>query len=50
MDMNVQMRDLLWRVDLTMDEMIGRVVGNGGVQVGKPLDIGHGHLVVDPDL
>ena len=50
MDTNVQMGDLLGRVDLTMDEMIGRVVVNGGVQVGKPFDVCHGHPIVDPNL
>ena len=44
------MRDLLWRVDLTMDETIGGVILNGGVQVGKTLNILHGHLVVHPYL
>ena len=33
-----------------MDKAIGRVVINGGVQVGKPLDVQHGHLIVDPNL
>ena len=33
-----------------MNETIGRVVIDGGVQVGKPLDVHHGHLIVDPNL
>ena len=50
MDMNVQTRDLLQRVDLPMDKTIGRVVIDGCVQVGKPLDVHHSHLIVDPNL
>ena len=48
MDTNVQTRDLLWRVGLTMDEMVGRVIFDGGVQVGKSLDVQHGYPVVHP--
>ena len=44
------MRDLLRRVDLTMDEAIGRVVLNGDVQVGKPFNVHHGHPIVSPNL
>ena len=33
-----------------MDETIGRVVIDGGVQVGKPLNVHHVHPIVDPDL
>ena len=44
------MRDLLRRVDLTMDETIGRVVLDGGVQVGKLFDVHHGHPIVNPNL
>ena len=33
-----------------MDEAIGRVVVDGGVQVGKTLDVLHGHPVVHPYL
>ena len=43
------MRNLLQRVDLTMDKTIGRVVLNGGVQVGKSLDVQHGDPIVDPN-
>ena len=50
MDMNVQTRDLLWRVGLMIDKVIGGVIGNGGVQIGKLLDVQHGHLIVDPNL
>ena len=50
MDTNVQTRDLLRRVDLTMDEAIGRVILDGGVQVGKLLDVLHGYPVVHPYL
>ena len=49
-DMNVQTRDLLRRIDLTMDETIGRVVGEDGVQVGKTFDVLHGYPVVRPYL
>ena len=45
-DTNVLMRDLLRRVDLPVNEAIGRVVVDGGVQVGKSLDILQGHPVV----
>ena len=44
------MRDLLWRVDLTMDEAIGGVIFDDGVQVGKSLDVLHGYPVVHPYL
>ena len=47
-DMNVQTRDLLWRVDFMMDEVIGRVILDGSVQVGKSLDVLHGYPVVHP--
>ena len=50
MDTNVQTRDLLGRVDLTMDEAIGGVIFDGSVQVGKSLDVLHGHPVVHPYL
>ena len=50
MDTNVQTRDLLWRVDLLMDKAIGRVIIDGGVQVGKSLDVQHSHPVVHPNL
>ena len=50
MDMNVQMGDLLWRVNLMMDKAVGGVVIDGGVQVGKSLDVRHGHPVVHPYL
>ena len=33
-----------------MDKAVGRVVINGGVQVGKSLDVQHGHPVVHPYL
>ena len=33
-----------------MDKVIGGVIGNGGVQVGKLLDVRHGHPIVNPDL
>ena len=33
-----------------MDETIGRVILNGGVQVGKSLDVLHGYPVVHPYL
>ena len=33
-----------------MDKVIGGVVGDGGVQVGKPFDVWHGHPIVDPNL
>ena len=32
-----------------MDETIGRVVINGGVQVGKLLNVQHGNPIVDPN-
>ena len=32
-----------------MDEAISRVVLDGGVQVGKLFDVGHGHPIVNPD-
>ena len=44
------MRDLLRRVNFTMDEAIGRVVLDGGVQIGKPFDVCHGHPIVGPNL
>ena len=49
MDTNVQMRDLLWRVGLTMDKTIGGTIRDGGVQIGKLLDIWHNHPIVNPD-
>ena len=33
-----------------MDEAIGRAVLNGGVQVGKSLDVLHGYPIVHPYL
>ena len=33
-----------------MDKMISGVVGDGGVQVGKPLNVLHGHPIVHPYL
>ena len=50
MDTNVQTRDLLWRVGLTMDKAIGRVIVDGGVQIGEPLVVQHSHPIVDPNL
>ena len=50
MDTNVQTRDLLQRVDLMMDKVIGRVVLDGGVQVGKTLNVLQGYPVVHPYL
>ena len=32
-----------------MNETIGGVILDGGVQVGKPFDVSHGHPIVDPD-
>ena len=49
-DANVQTRDLLRRVDLMMDETIGGVIFDGGVQVGVSLNVLHGHPVVHPYL
>ena len=49
-DTNVLSRDLLRRIDLPVNEAIGRVVVNGGVQVGKSLDILQGYPVVRPYL
>ena len=50
MDTDVQMRDLLWRVDFTMDEVIGGVILSGSIWVGKSLDVLHGYPVVHPYL
>ena len=50
MDTNVQMRDVLWRVGLTMNKAIGRAIREGSVQIGKPLNIWHSHLIIDPNL
>ena len=50
MDTHVQTRDLLRRVDLLMHEAIGRVVVDGGVQIGKSLDVLQGYPVVHPYL
>ena len=50
MDTNVQVRDLLRRIDLPMYEAIGRVVVDSGVQVGKSLDVLQGYSVVHPCL
>ena len=44
------MRDLLQRVDFTMDEVISGVVFDGSVQVGKSLDVLHGYPIVHPYL
>ena len=49
-DTNVLTRDLLRRVDLPVNEAIGRVVVDSGVQVGKLLDILQGYPVVHPYL
>ena len=49
MNTDVQLGDLLQRVDLTMDETIGRVILDGGVHVGKLIDVGHGHPIVKSD-
>ena len=49
-DTNVLTRDLLRRVDLPVNEVIGGVIVNGGVQVGKSLDILQGYPVVHPYL
>ena len=49
-DTNVLTRDLLRRIGLPMNEAIGRIVVNGGVQVGKSLDIRQGYPVVHPYL
>ena len=50
MDTNVQAGDLLGRIDFTLDQMIGRVVVDGDVQVGKMLNVRQGHPVVHPYL
>ena len=50
MDTNVQTRDFLRRVGLMMDKAIGRVIINGGVQVGKPFDVRHVHPIVNTNL
>ena len=50
MDTNVQTRDLLGRIDFTMDQTIGRVVIDGDVQVGETLDVRQGYPVVHPYL
>ena len=44
------MRNLLRGIDLTMDKAVGGVIVNGGVQVGKLIDILYGHPVVHPYL
>ena len=44
------MRDLLRRIDLTMNKAIGGVIFDGGVQVGKSPNVPHGYLVVHPYL
>ena len=44
------MRDLLRRIDFTMDEAIGGVVVDGDVQVGEMLDVPQGYPVVHPYL
>ena len=48
--MNVLTRDLLRRVNLPMDKAIGGVIVDGGVQIGKLLDILQGYTVVHPYL
>ena len=50
MDTNVQVRDLLRRIDLPMYKAIGGVIVDGGVQVGKSLDVLQGYLVIHPYL
>ena len=49
-DTNVHTRDLLRRVNLPMHKAIGGVVVDGGVQVGKLLDVLQGYPVVHPYL
>ena len=44
------MRDLLWRVALTMDKAVGGVVRKSDVQIGKPLDALRGHPIVNPNV
>ena len=48
--MNVQTRDLLRRVDLPMHKAISGVVVDGGVQVGKSLNVLQRYPVVHPYL
>ena len=48
MDTNVQTRDLLGRVDLTMEETVGGVILDGSIHVGKLLNVLHGYPVVHP--
>ena len=50
MDTTVRSRDLLGRVDFAMDKVIGRVVINGDVQIGKMLNVQQGYPVVHPYL
>ena len=33
-----------------MDKAIGGVIIDGGVQVGKPLNVQHSHPIVNPNL